>query len=233
MSQITRRGILLGSVAITVTSSGLVIMANPANAFSLKGLANAARNIGAAVVHGATAVVQGAQHVMQVAPQLITDAANAAATVVGSVAPIASQLITLEQQVTQSASQVLQQIPIFCNPNATNNPLAIISGISSQPLSLGGIAQQAVMQDPTQYMMSNAQSLASHLITYLLQGQPTNVSVPAASTTVAGTTPTFAAAGIPFLGNQNQTGVFPTLLALNGADIAAGGDGLLSLFALA
>ena len=233
MSQVTRRGVLLGSVAITMTASGLVLMASDANALSLKGLASAIGNIGAAVVHGVTAVAQGAQHVMQVAPQLITNAANAAANIVGSVAPIAAQLVTLEQQVTQTANQVLQQIPIFCNPNANNNPLSIISGISSQPVQLGGIAQQAVMQNPSQYMMDNAQALASHLITYLLQGQPTNVNVPAATTTLAGTTPTFMPTGIPFTGNLNQNGVFPTLLALNSADIAAGGDELLSLFALA
>jgi len=234
MDQISRRGVLLGSVAVTMTSSGLLIAMQPANAFSLKGLVSSVGNLGAAVVHSVTAVAQGAAHVIQTVPQLVATAAHAAADIVGAAAPVAAQLVSLEQQVAHVAQQVVQQIPVLCNPNASSNPITMISGIASQAVQLGGLAQQAIMQNPTQFLTNNGQDLVNHLIQYLLQGGPVSAAVPAASTTVAGTTPTFMPVGMPFAGNTpNQNGIFPSLLALNSADIAAGGDGLLSLFALA
>lgn len=202
MGQISRRGVLLGSVAVTMTSSGLLIAMQPADAFSLKGLVSSVGNLGAAVVHGVTAVAQGAAHVIQTVPQLVATAAHAAADIVGAAAPVAAQLVSLEQQVAHVAQQVVQQIPILCNPNASSNPITMISGIASQAVQqLGGLAQQAIMQNPTQFLTNNGQDLVKHLIQYLLQGEPVSTAVPAAITTVAGTTPTFMPVGMPFAGN--------------------------------
>jgi hypothetical protein len=189
MSQISRRGVLLGSVAVTMTSSGLLIAMQPADAFSLKGLVSSVGNLGAAVVHGVTAVAQGAAHVIQTVPQLVATAAHAAADIVGAAVPVAAQLVSLEQQVAHVAQQVVQQIPILCNPNASSNPITMISGIASQAVQLGGIAQQAIMQNPTQFLTNNGQDLVNHLIQYLLQGSRRMVETSLEAVALCGASP--------------------------------------------
>ena len=137
---LSRRSVLIGTVAVTLTGSGLLIQPELALALNFG-------SIGAGVIRGLRKAGAGIQHLQTVAQKLVHEAAQAASQVVNTVNATAEQLQKLEaDDVPAAADHSAAELLIMAGPSCSNSHIP--GFINHKKLNSAGDVFVVAVNDP-------------------------------------------------------------------------------------